>query len=93
MHTIRWLAGWALVGVVMGGPGVGAVGADQAAREGFQRAYNQRNYKDAYEDFRKLALDKEDEPARVGEDLQMATQCLQQLNRVNEIDAFREAVI
>ena len=51
------------------------------------------NYKDAYEVFRKLALDPQDDPRKVGEDLQMATQCLANLGRIAEIDAFREAVI
>ena len=51
------------------------------------------NYKDAYDLFRKLALDPQDDPQKVGEDLQMAAQCLANLNRISEIDAFREAVV
>ena len=53
----------------------------------------QGNYKDAYEGFRKLALDPQDDPRQVGDDLNMAVQCLQHLNRVDEIDDFREEVI
>ena len=66
---------------------------NQSQRGQFQKAHNDRNYKDAYEGFRKLALDPEDDPLLVGEDLNMAISCLEQLNRVDEIDAFREAVI
>jgi uncharacterized protein YfaS (alpha-2-macroglobulin family) len=58
-----------------------------------EETMKQRNYKDAYEGFRKLALDPADDPRQVGEDLQKATQCLQALNRVDEIDDFREGVI
>jgi uncharacterized protein YfaS (alpha-2-macroglobulin family) len=68
-------------------------GGDQALREQAQRTMQQGNFKDAYELFRKLALDPKCDPQRVGDDLHLATQCLQRLNRVNEIDALREAVI
>ena len=64
------------------------------SRADAQKAYNDRNYKEAYEIFRRLALDPNAaEPARVGQDLNMAVSCLQQLNRTNEIDEFREGVI
>ena len=57
-----------------------------------QETYNQGNFKDAYEGFRKLALDPQNDPRLVGDDLNMAVQCLQQLNRVDEIDALLEDV-
>ncbi len=64
------------------------------SRSDAQKAYNDRNYKDAYEIFRRLALDTEaKEPTQVGNDLNMAVACLQQLNRTSEIDEFREALI
>lgn len=64
------------------------------SRSDAQKAYNDRNYKDAYEIFRRLALDSDtEEPTQVGNDLNMAVACLQQLNRTNEIDEFREALI
>lgn len=56
-------------------------------------AYQEGNYRDAYEGFRALALDPKDDPTLVGQDLSMATQALADLGRVEEIDAFREAVI
>ena len=40
-----------------------------------------------------ITLDPNDDPKLVGRDLQQAVQCLTQLGRVEEIDAFREAVI
>ena len=66
---------------------------NQPRRDALQKTFRDGNFKDAYEGFRKLALDPDDEPLKVGEDLDMATQCLRRLNRTDEIDAFREAVI
>ena len=51
------------------------------------------NYKDAYEGLSALALDKNDDPAKVGEDLTNAVTCLQSINRTHEVDAFMEKVI
>ena len=53
----------------------------------------QGNYKDAYEQYRKSTLDPKADPRQVGHQLQMATQCLQNLGRVDEIDEYCEAVI
>jgi len=69
-------------------------GTDQAKlRAEARKLQGDGNYNDAYLVFRKLALDPNDDPRLVGEDLQMATRCLQRLNRLNEVDEFREAVI
>jgi len=65
----------------------------QAQRDNFQKAFTSGNYKVAYEGFRKLALDANDDKMRVAGDLQIAISALQQLGRVNEIDDFREEVI
>src|SRR5688500_8500352 len=59
--------------------------ADKLSREG--------NWKDAYEIYRKLALDPADEATAVAHDLTHAVQALRQLGRVDEVDAFREKVI
>ena len=66
---------------------------NQQQREAMQQQYNNGNYNDAYEGYRKLALDSEDDPLQVGSDLTMATSALQNLGRSDEIDAFREEVI
>ncbi len=58
-----------------------------------QKLYNEGNYKEAYDGFRKRALDKQTDPREVGTDLSMGIQCLQRLNRANEIDKFREETI
>ncbi len=65
----------------------------QSQREQAYKSYQQGNYKDAYDVYRKLALDPKDDPRLVGSDLNMATSCLQSLNRADEIDDFREAVV
>jgi uncharacterized protein YfaS (alpha-2-macroglobulin family) len=51
------------------------------------------NFKDAYEGYRRLALDPRDEPRLVGSDLARAIECLARLGRAAEIDEFREKVI
>jgi len=89
--------GW--VALLVGITGALAMGLEprpagnQAQRDQALKAMRDGNFKEAYEALRRLALDPADDPLKVGEDLENATQCLQRLNRVNEIDAFREAVI
>ncbi len=65
----------------------------QSQREQAYKSYQEGNYKDAYDGYRKLALDPNDDPRLAGGDLSMATSCLQSLNRADEIDEFREAVV
>jgi uncharacterized protein YfaS (alpha-2-macroglobulin family) len=65
----------------------------QELRQKALKAQGDGNWKDAYDDLRKLALDPTDDPAKVSQDLNNAVQCLQQLGRVDEIDEFREGVI
>ena len=56
-----------------------------------KKAFQAGNYKDAYDGLRKLALDPNDDPRQVGEDLTWPSS-LRNLGRVDEIDEFREAV-
>jgi alpha-2-macroglobulin len=58
-----------------------------------QKLFKDGNFNDAYRAYRRLSLNPDDNPRQVAQDLDMATQCLQRLNRVDEIDEFREAVI
>ena len=77
-------------------PGPGPPRRGQAGggeRERCDKLFAAGNYKDAYEGYRRLALDPKTEPDRVGADLTRAIECLGQLGRVDEIDDFREAVI
>jgi len=67
--------------------------AVQADRPKLMKAYNDGNYKDAYDGLRQLALDPQCDPAKVSEDLNHGIACLQQLGRVDEIDEFREGVV
>ncbi len=82
------------VAVVLVGMRLSAVeGPTQEQRDKLLKTLQAGNFKDAYEGLRKMALDHRDDPKKVGEDLTNAIQCLQRLNRVDEIDEFREAVI
>src|SRR4051812_35635740 len=65
----------------------------EAVRDKAKQAIKAGNYKDAYEALRKLALDPKDDPTKVGQDLRQAVECLMNLGRNNEVDAFRDAVI
>src|SRR5262245_48204064 len=67
--------------------------SQQEQRDKMHKAMQAGNWKDAYDGLRKLALDPKDDPAKVGDDLTRAIQCLHQLGRVDEVDEFREAVI
>ncbi|HEV3238285.1 MAG TPA: hypothetical protein VGZ25_14940, partial [Gemmataceae bacterium] len=64
-----------------------------SSRESLLKTFQAGNYKDAYEGFRKLALDPKNDPKVVGTDLDYAISSLQQLGRDEEMDEFREAVI
>ena len=96
MKATRWLCVPAVLGIVLSlfqaaltvEPKGGRV-----QRQQLHKTYGDGNYNDAYEGFRRLALDPEDDARQVGADLSMATQCLLQLNRADELDEFREAVI
>ncbi|MGD2096554.1 MAG: MG2 domain-containing protein [Desulfobacterales bacterium] len=58
-----------------------------------QKAYTDGNWQEAFELNRQLSLDPGTEPKRVGLDFIQAWQCLRQLNRLDQLDDFREAVI
>jgi hypothetical protein len=62
-------------------------------RAKFEKLQKDGNFKDAYDGFRKLALNKDDDPLKVGDDLSAGIVCLQSLARSDEIDDFRQQVI
>jgi alpha-2-macroglobulin len=62
-------------------------------RTGLTKAYNDGNFKVAYDGLRLLALNPENDPALVGKDLELAITSLYRLGRTDEVDDFREAVI
>ncbi|MSR31402.1 MAG: alpha-2-macroglobulin [Gemmataceae bacterium] len=65
----------------------------QETREGYQKLYNQGNYKAALEGYKKLALDAKTSPAQAGNDMNMALYCLRNLGRTDEVDDLRDSVI
>jgi uncharacterized protein YfaS (alpha-2-macroglobulin family) len=93
-RRLRVLAAVVVLGLVT----IGLIAAEQvqdqkARRESLQKAMAAGNFRDAYDGFRKLALDPADDSRTVGNDLTNAITCLQRLGRDDEIDDFREAVI
>jgi len=67
--------------------------ADRQVRQKAQSAYKNGNWQDAFEQYRRLSLKIKNDPLIVGKDFTRAWDCLRQLNRLNELDQFREAVI
>jgi alpha-2-macroglobulin len=70
-----------------------AVEAPPPDRVAAQKLLNDKNFKEAYELFSALALDPKDDPAKVRGDFENAYACLLRLNRLIELDAFREKVV
>ncbi|MCS6976320.1 MAG: MG2 domain-containing protein [Gemmatales bacterium] len=66
---------------------------ENVVRHRAQLAMNNGNWKDAYEDFRKLALNPNSDPKEVGNDLSSGIGCLINLGREDEIDEFLESTI
>ncbi|MDY0167208.1 MAG: MG2 domain-containing protein [Thermoguttaceae bacterium] len=89
---LRSLSLLAIVGCAAG-VAVGALATEQQSRQLAQKTMNDGNFNDAYQVFYKLATDPKSDPRQVGSDVGQATQCLQRLNRLDEVDAFYEAVV
>jgi alpha-2-macroglobulin len=70
-----------------------AQAGQEETRQQMNDAFQQGNFKDAYEGFGKLALDRQTDPRKVGGDLGMAIQCLQRLNRISEFDRLVEGAV
>src|SRR5262249_47882331 len=87
------VVGLMVVMVLAVGMAVGRRGDAPGDRETFDRLFQEGNYKDAYEGYRRLALDPKAQPDRVGADLLRGVECLNHLGRIAESDDFREAVI
>ena len=81
------------ISVLAAGVGMARRGEAPGERERIDKLFLAGNYKDAYEGYRRLALDAKAQPDRVASDLNAAAQCLVKLGRIDELDAFREAVI
>ena len=86
------ITGLALV-VVIGATTARTPMAEHELRDKAQKEMKDGNYKDALAIFRDLAMNPETDPKLVGRDLDMAVSCYRSLNRVSEIDEFREDVI
>ena len=94
MNVLRLVViGLMLCTVLAIGVAIGGRADKPGDRDRADKLFSDGNYKDAYEAYRTLALDPKTEPDRVGADLARAIQCLVQLGRVDEVDAFREAVV
>lgn len=92
MSTLRVAALLSIFATVVG---VFAMAANRAVEEkdkgeALLKMRNEGNFKDAYDGYRELVLDPNTDARRVPEYLGFAHECLNNLGRVDEIDAFRE---
>lgn len=70
-----------------------ASGNISSQRAAAQKKYNDGNYKEAFVLYERLLDRMDNEPGMVGNDMNMAINCLDSLNRQNETDALREKII
>ena len=83
MSTYRFSTFSALCLFLIGGAAATAFAADaQPVRDQLRKTFDAGNFKDAYEGYRKLALDPNTDLMQVGEDLTMGIQSLRRLARV-----------
>ncbi|REJ93835.1 MAG: alpha-2-macroglobulin, partial [Planctomycetota bacterium] len=87
------LLGFPLLLTLSGTPLLSADAEPGDLRKRAAQLYQENNFAEAYELYRQITLAADADPKTVGQDLQQATYCLVRLNRVHEIDAYREAVI
>ncbi|MGB9442210.1 MAG: MG2 domain-containing protein [Desulfobacterales bacterium] len=62
-------------------------------RKQADKAFQDGNWKVAYQSYRRLCLELANDPKMIGNDLIQAWQCLRNLNRLSELDGFRAEVI
>ena len=98
MKSTAWSCLLAAVGAIVAGlwtfsPSAGASADNAELRKQMNETFRQGNYKDAYEGYRKLAFDPENNARQVGDDLSTAVLCLENLDRADEIDALLEGVV
>ncbi len=70
----------------------GSAGMDDERKKA-QKELNDGNYRDAYDRFLALALDKDADPRMVGADLTSGVACLQNLNLHKDVDGFVKKVL
>ena len=86
----RFLLLWALAA---GSLPAAEPGDSALRRKQSHAAMEAGNYKDAYQGFRRLVLDRRDDPPLAADDLAAATGCLERLNRDDEIDVLVEDAV
>jgi uncharacterized protein YfaS (alpha-2-macroglobulin family) len=79
--------------LLLAASGWAADATHQQIRKKADKTYTDGNWKNAFDLYHRLCLEIKNDPKRVGKDFIQAWQSLRQLNRLNELDAFRENVI
>ncbi len=92
MRWSAWMTCGCLAVLTMGFWAVGEDAKPPSYNEATKKM-NAGNFKEAFDDYRKLGLDPKSPAREMPELLIRAVQCLQNLGRINEVDEFREKVI
>jgi len=93
MRLATFLIGLTLVAAMWNSGSAAEPAGTPANRAKAEKALANGNFNDAYQVFRVLALDPKDDPNLVSADFDKGLQCLRNLGRIEEVDAFREGVI
>jgi len=92
MKIVKFICLFTIIALAVAATGAARSNPEVIRRQA-QKAYQDGNWDDAYQLFRQLGLEVVTDPKWVGRDFVQAWQCLRNLNRINELDKFREAVI
>ena len=93
MKPIKYICLIIILALVAASTGWAGQSEHERLRKQATQAYHDGNWKDAYLLYQQLCLEAANDPKLIGNDLLQAWQCLRNLNRLSELDAFREAVI
>ncbi len=93
----KFSLGWLLLAPVVCASAIWLWAQDEGTpterRTAASRDFDNGNYKEALERFRKLTLDPKNDVVLVGKDLEMGVNALRKLGRIDEVDDFREKTI
>ena len=87
----RWTL--AMVGAAMLLVGAMAVRAEDTTRSRADQLFQDKNFAEAYELYRKLALGEETDPAKLPHPLERGVDCLNRLDRANETEPYLDEVL
>ena len=86
MDTIKYICLITILTLTSASVCLAANTEHELIRKQAHQAYNDGNWKDAYQLFQQLCLEVTNDPKLIGNDFVQAWYCLRNLNRLNELD-------